>query len=91
MRINLLSFFALCEDLCWNQDKSIPDTDQKSNGSAERAVCRVKAGTSAPSGSVGSLRKVVERSNGVLVLFAKHTRQTGRKKVTVFKKTWKSL
>ena len=36
-------------------------------------------------------RDVEERSNGMLLLFATFTRQTGRQKVTVREKTWNSI
>ena len=43
---NSLEFGKACEDLCWNHCTSAPHRSE-THGIAERAVCRVKEGTSA--------------------------------------------
>ena len=43
---NSSEFGKACEDLCWNHCTSTPHRSE-TNGIAERAVCRVKEGTSA--------------------------------------------
>ena len=66
-----LEFSRACEDLCHNHDKSTPYRSE-TNGIAENAHRRVKIMYLCSYGSVGSFRKVVERSDGVSLLFAKH-------------------
>ena len=43
---NSLEFGKVCEDLSWNHCTTTPPHRSETNGTAERAVCRVKEGTS---------------------------------------------
>ena len=68
---NSLEFGEACEDLSWNHCTSTPYRPE-TNGTAERAVRRVKEGTSAVLFRSG--RKMVGRFHGMLYLSAKHSR-----------------
>ena len=79
---NSVGFIRGCEDLCWNHDKSTPYRSE-TNGISENADRRVTEGTSSLLVLLGLPDKWWGRSNGMLVLFARHIRQIGREKVTV--------
>ena len=68
---NSLEFGKVCEDLSWNLCTSTPHRSE-TNGIAERAVRRVKEGTSAV--AIGSKWKLVGRFYGMLHLSAKRHR-----------------
>ena len=67
---NSLEFGKACEDLSWNHCTSTPHRSQ-TNGIAERAVRRVKEGTSAVLLQSGLDEKLVGRFHGMLHLSAK--------------------
>ena len=69
---NSLEFGKDCEDLSWNQCTSTPHGSE-TNGIAERAVRRVKEGTSAVLLQSGLDKKRVGRFHGMLHLSAKHS------------------
>ena len=70
---NSLEFGKACEDLSWNHCKSTPHRSETSV-IAERAVRRVKEGTSAVLLQSGLDKKLVGRFHGMLHLSAKHSR-----------------
>ena len=70
---NSLEFGTSCEDLSWNHCTSMPHRSE-TNGIAERAVCRVKEGTSDCIVAIGSKWKLVGRFYGMLHLSAKRHR-----------------
>ena len=67
---NSLEFGKACEDLSWNHCTSTPHRSE-TNGIAERAVRRVKEGTSAVLLQSGLDEKKVGRLHGMLHLSAK--------------------
>ena len=69
---NSLEFGKACEDLSWNHCTSTPHRSE-TIGIAERAVRRVKEGTSAVLMQSG-LDELVGRFHGILYLSAKHSR-----------------
>ena len=71
-----LECICACEDLCWNHPL-------ETHGIAENAVRSVKESTNALLVQSGLSEQVVEGSDGMLLLFAKHTRESGRQKATV--------
>ena len=70
---NSLEFGKACEDLSWNHCTSTPHRSE-TNGIAERAVRRVKEGTSAVLLQSGLDQKLVGIFFGMLHLSAKHSR-----------------
>ena len=70
---NSLEFGKACEDLSWNLCTSAPHRSE-TNGIAERALRRVKEGTSAVLLQSGLDEKMVGRFHGMLHLSAKHSR-----------------
>ena len=68
-----LEFGKACEDLSWNHCTSAPHRSE-TNGIAERAVRRVKEGTSAVLLQSGLNEKLVGSFYGMLHLFAKRHR-----------------
>ena len=70
---NSLEFGKACEDLAWNHCTSTPHRSE-TNEIAERAVRRVKEGTSAVLSQSGLDEKKVGRFHGMLYLSAKHSR-----------------
>ena len=70
---NSIEFGKACEDLSWNHCTSTPHRSE-TNGIAERAVRRVKEGTSAVLLQSGLDWKMVGRFYGMLYLSAKHSR-----------------
>ena len=68
---NSLEFGKACEDLSWNHCTSTPHRSE-THGIAERAVRRVKEGTSAGLLQSGLDEKLVGRFHGMLHLSAKH-------------------
>ena len=72
---NSLDFGKACEDLSWNHCSSTPHRSE-TNGIAERAVRRVKEGTSAVllRSGIRSGQRMVGRFHGMLYLSAKHSR-----------------
>ena len=62
-----------CEDLSWNHCTSTPHR-KETNGIADRAVRRVKEGTSGSTVAIRSGWKMVGRFHGMLFLSAKHHR-----------------
>ena len=70
---NSLEFGKACEDLSWNHCTSTPHRSE-TNGIVERAVRRVKEGTSVVLLRSGSEWKVVDRFCGMLYLSAKRHR-----------------
>ena len=70
---NSLEFGKACEDLSWNHCTSTPHRSE-TNGIAERAVRRVKEGTSAVLLQSGLNEKLVGRFYGMLYLSAKRHR-----------------
>ena len=70
---NSLEFGETCEDLSWNHCTSTPHTSE-TNGIAERAVRRVKEGTSSVFVAIRSEWKLVGRFHGMLHLSAKRYR-----------------
>ena len=70
---NSLEFGKACEDFSWNHCTSTPHRSE-TNGIAERAVRRVKEGTSAVLLQSGLDEKKVGRFLGLLYLSAKHSR-----------------
>ena len=85
-----LKFIRVCEDFCWNHDKTNPYRSE-THGTAQQYSWQVKKRYLWISDTVGSVRTVVERRIGMLAFFAKHTRQIGRHEVTVRKKMWHSI
>ena len=69
----LLEFGKACEDLSWNHCTSTPHSSE-TNGIAEKAVRRVKEGTSAVLLQSGLDEKLVGRFHGMLYLPVKHSR-----------------
>ena len=69
---NSLEFGKACEDLSWNHCTSTPHRSE-TNGIAERAVRRVKEGTSAVLLQSGLDEKMVGRFYGMFYLSAKHS------------------
>ena len=67
---NSLEFGKACEDLSWNHCTSTPHRSE-TDGIAERAVRRVKEGTSAVLLQSGLNEKLVGRFHGMLHLSAK--------------------
>ena len=72
-----LELVRACQDLCWNHNQSSPNHSE-TNAIAEHALIRVKRRDFGTSALVRFLRHVAERSGGMLLLFAEHTRQIGR-------------
>ena len=72
---NSLKFGEACEDLSWNHGASTPHRSD-TNGIAERALRRMKEGTSAVLLQSRGQR-MVDGFHGVLLLSAKHTRSLG--------------
>ena len=70
---NVLEFGKACEDLSWNHCTSTPHTSE-TNGIAERAVRRIKEGTSAVLLQSGLDEKKVGGFHGMLLLSAKYSR-----------------
>ena len=70
---NSLEFGKSCEDLSWNHCTSTPHRSE-TNGIAERAVRRVKEGTSTVLLRSGLNEKLVGRFHGMLHLSAKRQR-----------------
>ena len=70
---NSLELGKACEDLSWNHCTSTPHRSE-TNGIAERAVRRVKEGTSAVLLQPGLNEKLVGRFYGMLHLSAKRHR-----------------
>ena len=70
---NSLEFGKACEDLSWNHCTSTPHRSE-TNGIAERAVRRVKGGTSAVLLQSGLNEKLMGRFHGMLHLSAKRSR-----------------
>ena len=86
---NSLDFIRACERL-------VLESRQINRISRNQRNCRTRSPWSerrclCSSASVGSFRKVMERSDGMLLLFAKHTGDTGRENITVRKKIWNSF
>ena len=80
---NFLDFSVLVKP-CVGITTSQPHTDHKTHRTfSDHGVRREKRRYLCSSGSVGSFRQIVERSHGMLLLFAEHAWQTGRQKVTV--------
>ena len=69
---NSLEFGKSCEDLSWNHCTSTPHRSE-TNGIAERAVRRIKEGTSAVLLQSGLGKEWWGGFNGRLLLSAKHT------------------
>ena len=74
---NSLAIGKSCEDLPWNHRTSTPHRSE-TNGVAERAVRRVREGTSAVLLQSGWDEKMVGRLYGMLLLSAKCPRSPGR-------------
>ena len=70
---NSLEFGKACEDLSWNHCASTPHRSE-TNGIAERAVRRVKEGTSAALLQSGLDEKMVGKFDGMLYLSPKRHR-----------------
>ena len=70
---NSLEFGKVCEDLSWNHCTSTPHKSE-THGIAERAVRKVKEGTSASIVAIRSGWKLVGRFYGMLYLSAKRSR-----------------
>ena len=70
---NSLEFGKVCEDLSWNHCTSTPHRSE-TDGIAERAVCRVKEGTSAVLLQSGLNESWWGRFHGMLHLSAKRHR-----------------
>ena len=70
---NFLEFGKACEELTWNYCTSTPHRSE-TNGIAERAVRRVKEGTSAALLQSGLTERMVGGFHGMLLLSAKHSR-----------------
>ena len=69
---NSLEFGKSCEEFSWNHCTSTPDRSE-THGIAERAVRRVKEGTSAVLLQSGLGENLVGRFHGMLYLSAKHS------------------
>ena len=61
-----LEFIKACEELNWNHERFTPHRFD-THGIAERAVRRVKEGTSSVLVQFGPQRKLVGRNNGVIM------------------------
>ena len=70
---NSLEFGKACQDLSWNHCTSTPHRSE-THGTAERAVRRVKEGSSAVLLQSGLDEKLVGRLHGMLQLSGKHSR-----------------
>ena len=71
---NSLEFIRDCEDQCWNHGKSTPYRSELMELPSTQFPGSQK-GTSPPLVQLAHSEKVVVRSNGMLMLLAKHTRQ----------------
>ena len=71
---NYQEFIRARADLRWNHDTSTPHRSETKRG-ADNAARRAKEGTSALLVQSGLSEKWCGRSDGVLLLFAKHARQ----------------